>query len=66
MSFLLNHPSVTAEHLKSLQYILVAAAPVGVALIEKFKQKAPHVVVREGWGMSETRYLLSIVYKYCT
>ena len=31
----------------------VGAAPVGEALIDLFKKKAPTVKFREGWGMTE-------------
>ena len=36
------------EHLESLRYIHVGAAPVGETLINLFKEKAPNVVFREG------------------
>ena len=48
VGFLANHPDVKPEDLTDLQYIMVGAAPVGEALIAKFKQKAPHVVFKEG------------------
>jgi len=53
LSFLAMHPGVKPHHLESLRYILVAAAPVIPSLIVAFNEKAPHVEVREGWGMSE-------------
>ena len=31
----------------------MGAAPVGEALIDLFKKKAPNVNFREGWGMTE-------------
>ena len=31
----------------------MGAAPVGEALIDLFKKKAPNVKFREGWGMTE-------------
>ena len=34
-------------------FFIGESLPVGVSLIEKFKEKAPNVVVREGWGMTE-------------
>ena len=44
--------------LNSLQIMIVfslkvGAAPVGEALIDLFKKKAPTVKFREGWGMTE-------------
>ena len=41
-------PDVKPHHLESLEYIMVGAAPVGPALIELFKKKAPNVGFREG------------------
>ena len=41
-------PEVKPHHLESLEYIMVGAAPVGTALVELFKKKAPHVSFREG------------------
>lgn len=54
VSFVATTPDLTADHLKSLDHIVVAAAPSGPALIKKFKDKAPHCVYREAWGMTET------------
>lgn len=53
LAFLAMHAGVKAHHLQSLRYILVAAAPVVPSLIRSFLEKAPHVEVREGWGMTE-------------
>lgn len=53
LAFLAMHGGVKAHHLESLRYILVAAAPVVPSLIRSFLEKAPHVELREGWGMSE-------------
>ena len=51
--FLTMHAGVKPHHLESLRYILVGAAPVAPGMILRFKEKAPHVEFREGWGMSE-------------
>jgi len=53
LAFLAMHAGVKAHHLESLRYVLVAAAPVNPSLIRAFLEKAPHVELREGWGMSE-------------
>jgi len=53
LSFLTNNAAVQPRHLKPLKYILVGAAPVSQSHIRAFKEKAPHVEFREGWGMSE-------------
>ena len=51
--FLTMHAGVKPHHLESLRYIMVGAAPVAPSMIRRFKEKAPHVEWREGWGMSE-------------
>ena len=48
VSFLTTHPGVTDKHMESVQHILPAAAPVGAALIQQFKQRFPGITVREG------------------
>jgi len=53
LSFLTNNAAVKPRHLQPLKYILVGAAPVSQSHIRAFKEKAPHVEFREGWGMSE-------------
>jgi len=54
ISFLADHPSVTAEHLENLRYVMVGAAPVGKALEQRWQAKAPGVPLREGYGMTES------------
>ena len=49
LGFLIASPAADPALFGEMRDILAAAAPVGVSLIEKFKQKAPNVVVREGW-----------------
>ena len=53
VSFLVNHPQVTQDHMASLRDVLVAAAPTGQTLIDLFLKKFPHVRFREGYGMTE-------------
>ena len=48
MLFLANNSDITKKHLESVKTILVGAAPVGEALVNKFLEKAPHVSFREG------------------
>ena len=48
MLFLANNSDVTHQHLETVEQILVGAAPVGEALVNKFLEKAPHVAFREG------------------
>ena len=46
--FLANNSEVTHKHLESVETVLVGAAPVGEALVNKFLEKAPHIAFREG------------------
>ena len=48
VSFLANNEDVKFEHLTSIRRIFVAAAPFGETLANKFLEKAPHVIFREG------------------
>ena len=53
VGFCANHPAVKPGHFDTVEYVMVGAAPVGQALIDKFHQKAPKVLFREGYGMTE-------------
>ena len=53
VGFCAANPNVEEKHLKSIKHIMVGAAPVGESLIDAFKQKAPNVHFREGYGMTE-------------
>jgi len=48
--FLASHPSVTKEHLSSVEAITSGAAPLTEGLLQKFRQKIsnPEVVIRQG------------------
>ena len=54
-------PDVTAAHLESIKYVMIGAAPVGEALANKFKEKAPNCQFREGkfisWPLRHTSLL---------
>ena len=54
LAFCADHPGVRPEALAKLHHIMTAAAPTGPTLLRRFKEKAPSVIVKEGWGMSET------------
>lgn len=55
MLFLATHPKVTAEHLESVDTLLVGAAAASVQLQEKFKQKCGREVdIAQGYGMTES------------
>merc|ERR1711963_531107 len=53
VQFCAYSPDVKPHHLESIKYVMIGAAPVGEALANKFKEKAPNCQFREGWGMTE-------------
>ncbi|XP_050304061.1 uncharacterized protein LOC126741607 [Anthonomus grandis grandis] len=54
--FLASHPEVKKEHLASVEEITSGAAPLTEGLLQKFRQKFdnPNLMVRQGYGMTET------------
>lgn len=61
VSFLANHPAVTPDHLSSVKSILVGAAPLGTAIMEKLRDKAPQIKFQEVYGMTELSPAVTIV-----
>lgn len=54
--FLASHPQITKEHLSSVEEITSGAAPLTEGLLQKFRLKIdnPEVIIRQGYGMTET------------
>ena len=48
VSLCANDPRFTADHLKSLNYVGVGAAPLGETVIKKFEAKTPNTQLIEG------------------
>lgn len=48
VAFCCHNSDVKPHHLENLMHIKVGAAPVGETLINQFREKAPHVLFREG------------------
>ena len=48
LQFCAYNPKVIPEHLDSLKYVVIAAAPVGQVLAKTFKEKAPQCQCYEG------------------
>ncbi len=48
VSFMSDCDRLTAEDLECVQYFIVAAAPVGVAIMDKIRKKMPNVMFVEG------------------
>ena len=60
VAFLANHPDVKPHHLDSVRDVVVAAAPFGEALAQKYLEKAPHTIFKEAWGMTELSPLATV------
>ncbi|XP_023703693.1 probable 4-coumarate--CoA ligase 2 isoform X2 [Cryptotermes secundus] len=53
--FLASHPTVTKEHLSSIEKVICGAAPATKNLIDKFKAKVDRdIQFSQGYGMTET------------
>jgi len=61
VGFLANHPAVTPDHLSSVKSILVGAAPLGMAIMDKLRTKAPQIKFQEVYGMTELSPAVTIV-----
>jgi len=48
LSFCANSPDIQPHHFQTVTDIRVGAAPVGEALLKKFKKKGPHLKFKEG------------------
>ena len=48
VSLCANDPRFTSQHLQSLKYVGVGAAPLGETVIKKFEAKAPKTQLIEG------------------
>merc|ERR1712126_658387 len=56
MTFMATHPKLKSHHLASFRKITGGAAPFGVSLIKKFKEKAKpnKIIFNEGFGLTES------------
>ncbi|KAF5286034.1 hypothetical protein FQR65_LT12969 [Abscondita terminalis] len=53
--FLASHPSVTKNHLASVELVTSGAAPATEGMIQKFREKVGRdVTIAQGYGMTET------------
>jgi acyl-CoA synthetase (AMP-forming)/AMP-acid ligase II len=48
LAFCADHDGVTREALQSIHHVLTGAAPTGPTLLQRLKEKAPNVIVKEG------------------
>ncbi|XP_063226320.1 uncharacterized protein LOC134533057 [Bacillus rossius redtenbacheri] len=64
MLFLATHPSVTSEHLRSVEKMMSGAAPAPKNLIQKFRAKADHIETMQGYGMTEASPVLLVAHHH--
>ncbi|KAK6621313.1 hypothetical protein RUM43_011619 [Polyplax serrata] len=50
---LLSHKAVAKKYLSRLEFVINAAAPMNLPTAYKFLEKAPHVTLAQGYGMTE-------------
>jgi long-chain acyl-CoA synthetase len=61
LNMLLNHPSFGRYDLSSLTHVLYGASPMPRPLIEDAMRKLPNAHFRQGYGMTETAPLLTVL-----
>lgn len=52
--FMINHPIVNTFDLSSMKEVVVGAAPIDAVVTNKFCEKFPGAVLRQGYGSSES------------
>ncbi|KAL0266804.1 UNVERIFIED_CONTAM: hypothetical protein PYX00_009252 [Menopon gallinae] len=52
--FLTNHPIVKSEYLRNVRLVINGASPIGESDMAKLHAKAQHLVLGQGYGMTET------------
>ena len=61
IAMLLDHPEFRPERLASLTRLVYGASPMPAALVERLMATLPHVAVYEGYGMTESCGLLTVL-----
>jgi long-chain acyl-CoA synthetase len=61
LNMLINHESFGRYDLSSLQHVLYGASPMPLPLLEDAMRKLPQARFRQGYGMTETSPLLTVL-----
>ncbi len=61
VQMLLDHPAYAPERLASLRFLSYGASPMPTALLERLRKDVPHVDLYQGYGMTESSGLLTVL-----
>jgi long-chain acyl-CoA synthetase len=61
INMLVNHPAFARYDLSSLETLIYGASPMPLSLVREVRSKLPHVKLVQGYGMTETSPLLTIL-----
>jgi acyl-CoA synthetase (AMP-forming)/AMP-acid ligase II len=61
IGMMLNHPDFTPEAFTTLKSLVYGASPMPLALLDRLRQLAPGVEIAQGYGMTESSSMLSIL-----
>lgn len=66
VQFLGAHPSVTGNYLKTVRFVTSGAGPIGQSDAQRVLDKAGHLHFIQGYGLTETSPLVSILHRGST
>ncbi|KAJ9590144.1 hypothetical protein L9F63_016729, partial [Diploptera punctata] len=66
VQFLGKYPEVTSEHFKTVRFVTSGAGPIGEADAKLVLNKGSHIHFIQGYGLTETSPLVSILHKKST
>ena len=66
MQFLGAHPSVTSNYFKTVRFVTSGAGPIGQSDAQRVLDKAGHLHFIQGYGLTETSPLVSILHRGST
>ncbi|HJP49429.1 MAG TPA: AMP-binding protein [Pseudomonadales bacterium] len=61
IGMLLSHPDFSADTLASLKMMVYGASPMPSAILQRLREVAPHIELFQGYGMTESSSVLTIL-----